>query len=327
MSATWSRSGLLHRLARLAAIILMGAAGTAGAQEPPPPTFTFDKPPPVKLVEWKAATKAGLLVTSGNSQLTTFTFGGTASRKDPSNKLQLDFNAAYARSNILVANDANGNGQLDPGEISRTGSTTANQWNLRARYDRFFTTNNSFYAAGLAAADQVAGKDFFGGGQIGYARQLHASKRWEASAEAGYDLSYEMLSAPTSRNSLIQSARVFLGGKLWLTPDTMLLGAIETLTNLNPERLPWAAGYAQHPFKWVPEFHDTRVNGKLALQTKLWRNISFGFSFAVKYDQNPAPRPGVKDGSGTVIPFAPGYVPFVARTDTITEASLIITFL
>ncbi|HEY3352098.1 MAG TPA: DUF481 domain-containing protein, partial [Polyangia bacterium] len=210
----------------MAALLLSGAV--ARAQEPPPPKFVFEKPPAeVKKVEWKASTKMGLLLTSGNSQMTTFTFGGTVSRKDPSNKLQLDFNAAYARSNILIASDTNGNAFLDPGEITRQGQTTANQWNLKARYDRFFTTNNSFYAAGLAAADQVAGKDFFGGGQVGYARQLHKDKRWDASAEIGYDLSYEVLAPPTDKSTLVQSLRIYLGGNLRVREGTALFANAE----------------------------------------------------------------------------------------------------
>jgi hypothetical protein len=309
----------------MAALLLSGAL--AGAQEPPPPKFVFEKPVEVKKVEWKASTKMGLLLTSGNSQMTTFTFGGTVSRKDPANKLQLDFNAAYARSNILIASDSNGNAVLDPGEITRQSQTTANQWNLKARYDRFFTTNNSLYAAGLAAADQVAGKDFFGGGQIGYARQLHKDKLWDASAEIGYDLSYEVLAPPTDKSTLVQSLRIYLGGNLRVREGTALFANAEALFNLNPEKVPWADAPADNPYKLVPEFRDTRVLTKLGLTTKLWRNVNFSFSFALKYDQNPAPRPAIKDAAGTVVPFAPGFVPFVDRLDTITEAALIVNFL
>jgi hypothetical protein len=308
-----------------AAIVLTGAL--AAAQEPPPPKFVYEKPAEVKTVEWKSGVKTGLLLTSGNSQMTTFTFGGNAIRKDPSNKLALDFNAAYARSNILIANDVNANGTLDPGEITRQGQTTANFWNVKARYDRFFTTNNSLYVAGLAAADQVAGKEFFGGGQVGYARQLHKDKLWDASAEVGYDLSYEVLAPPTDKSTLIQSARLFLGANLRLREGTGLFGSAEVLTNLNPERIPWAKDYEQHPDKWVPEFRDTRVTGKVGITTRLWKNVSFAFSFGLKYDQNPAPRPAVKDAAGTEVPFASGYVPFVDSLDTITEATLIITLL
>jgi len=327
MTAKGLHSAVRRLLTLVAALaVLVGAAATH-AQTPPPPKFVYDKPPDVKLVEWKAGTKMGLLVTSGNSEITTFTFGGNVSRRDPWNKLQLEFNAAYARSSILIASDDNASGALDPGEIIRQTQTSANQWNLKARYDRFFTTNNSFYAAGLAAADQVAGKEFFGGGQIGYARQLHKDALWDASAEIGYDLSYEMLAPPTDTSTLVQSIRLYLGGNLRLHQTTALFANFETLLNMNPEKVPYADAPADNPGKYVPEFKDTRINAKVGLTTKLWRNVNFGFSFALKYDQNPAPRPAVKDGAGTEVPFAPGYVPFVDRLDTLTEASLIISFI
>jgi hypothetical protein len=316
-----------NTLASTVALALMLSGALGHAQEPPPPAFKFDKPAEVKTVEWKASTKAGFIAMSGNSQMTTFTFGGIASRRDPENKLQLDFNAAYARSNILIANDANANGVLDQGEINRQGQTTANQWNLKGRYDRFFTTNNSLYVAGLAAADQVAGKDFLGGGQLGYARQLHKNKLWDASAEIGYDLSYEVLAPPTDKSTLIQSGRLFLGGSLRVREGTALFANVEWLLNVNTEHVPWADAPADNPHKGVPAFHDNRLGGKVGLTTKLWRNLAFSFSFAVKYDQSPAPRPAVKDGAGNEVPFAVAYSPFVGRTDTITEAALIISFL
>jgi hypothetical protein len=77
--------------------------------------------------------------------------------------------------------------------IGRTEVTTTNNWLTKARYDRFFTANNSGYAAGQAAADRIAGKSFAGGGQVGYSRQLYKNDRPPCVSELGYDYSYETL--------------------------------------------------------------------------------------------------------------------------------------
>jgi hypothetical protein len=67
----------------------------------------------------------------------------------------------------------------------------------------------------------------------------------------------------------------------------------------------------------------TRVNAKLGITTTLFSSLSFGFGFTLKYDQNPAPRP-LPAGA---MPYAAGFQPFAEKVDTLTEATLIYTFL
>jgi hypothetical protein len=80
----------------------------------------------------------------------------------------------------------------------------------------------------------------------------------------------------------------------------------------------------------VSAFKDTRVNAKLGLSTNLWKSLSFGFSFAAKYDQNPAPRPVPADAGGAEWPSGtgPNYwrLAYSQNWDTLTEASLLYTF-
>src|SRR3989337_2175085 len=103
---------------------------------------------------------------------------------------QVTFNGslAYGRSSVLVP-VTNATGEVT--DFAREERTTTNQWRTRGRYDRFFTPNNAAYVLGQLGAAKIAGKRLFGGGQIGYSRQLYKSEKHTTVAEAGYDFSYE----------------------------------------------------------------------------------------------------------------------------------------
>ncbi len=263
-----------------------------------------------KKVEWKASAQGGLITTTGNSRNTSFAAGAKASRKQGFNKLELEANTAYVRSAIFLANDANGDMVIDPNEVSRPSSTTTKSWLGKARYDRFLTEHNSLYLTGLVSADEPAGKEFVGGGQVGYSRQLFKNKKHEVVGESGYDFSYENL--VVGPGVPIHSARLFAGYTGKLTKDTGLDGSVELLSNFNKLKV---------GDRDVGSFEDTRVKSKLALTTKLYKDISFRFAFSADYDNAPAPRAPFK------IPYATGFEPLADKLDTKTEATLIINFL
>lgn len=292
--------------------------GRAFAQDP---KFQFGKPEEVKEVEWKAQAKMGLVLTTGNSQNTTFTAGTSLSRKEKENKFSFDAGLAYAKSSIFVLNDLNMNGTIDNRmELQRLDSTTANQWFAKARYDRFFTEHNSAYVSANFAGDEVAGKDLDAGGQIGYSRQLYKDDKHESIAELGYDFMYEKLSASPDA-VIVHSARIFLGHTSKLTASTAVFANFEVLFNLNTEDKAFRQVAMDMKALGVDAFDDTRINAKAGLTTTLWKNISFAFSYALKYDHAPAPLPAPK---GTM--FAPDFVPFAETLDTITEAALVVNF-
>ena len=292
--------------------------GPAWAQDNP--TFKFDKPEEVKEVEWKAMAKLGLVLTTGNSQNTTFTFGTSLSRKEKANKFSFDAGATYAQSGILLAQDLNGNGTIDNRmELARVDTTTANQWFAKARYDRFFTEHNSAYVSANFAADQVAGKDLDAGGQVGYSRQIYKDDKHEAVGEIGYDLMYEKLAA-SSDAVIIHSLRIFFGDTSKLTGSTAVFANLEALFNLNSEDKAFKVG-VDTPDKGVDAFDDTRINAKAGITTTLWKNVSFAFSYALKYDHAPAPLPVPKGAM-----FAATFLPRAETLDTITEAALVVNF-
>jgi putative salt-induced outer membrane protein YdiY len=299
----------------LSAALLLGRA--AQATDPLEPKFEHAKPPAKDAsskVEWKASVQAGFVYTSGNSRSATFSAGAAASRSDGKNKIALDVGGVYARSSVLVINDSNKSGAIGPDEITRESQTTAKNWNLKLRYDRFLTTNNALYAAGLVGQDQPAGREVFGGVQAGYSRQLCKSDMHEALAELGYDFNMEKYVA--GDDLAIHSLRAFLGYTLTLRKDTSIGASLEALMNLNNERRSVInAGPDVGPFE------DSRLNAKVSLTTKLWKALSFRVGFTLRYDHAPAPLPPFK------VPFEPGFVPMADPLDTLTEASLIVSVL
>jgi len=287
------------------------------------PKFEFGKVEEVKVVEWKAQAKGGLLVTSGNSQTQAGNLTASVSRKEGNNKLALEAGAAYGRANnrIAVADMAN------PAlwDINRQQVTSTNNYYGKGRYDRFFTANNAAYASGQAAADKIIGKTFFGGGQIGYSRQLVKDDMNLLVGELGYDLSYERYVQQTGKTLdpvTIHSARVFVGETLKLSAATGVNASVEALFNLNKEG---AAIDVNSQTAGVGAFKDTRVIGKLGLTTTLLKQLSIGFGFTLKYDQNPASLPPPAVVPMNTMPSQPYF--FADKVDTQAEVTLIFTFL
>jgi hypothetical protein len=137
----------------LAGLLLSASLGTTALADP---KFEFQKPPE-KATDWSVQAKGGLLVTSGNSQSRNANLGLVGSRQAGDNKLSLEGNVAYGRSDIITPIIDNG---MVVG-LTRTPETTTHQWRTRGRYDRFLTANNAAYVLGQIGADRVAGKNIF----------------------------------------------------------------------------------------------------------------------------------------------------------------------
>lgn len=303
---------------------VVAAAAPAAAQNAPIPKFEAAKLTPDE-PSWKAQAKGSLLVTSGNSRSRSGVFGFSGSRRSGATKLALEAQAAYGQSSVVVPQFDPANPMLLVG-LGRQSETTTNQWLSRARADQFLSENNAAYLQMQLGADLIAGKERYGGAQLGYSRQLFKDQRHTAVAELGYDFSYERYAQPSGKvidPVQIHSARVFLGEQLALSSDTGINASLEALFNLNKENALDASDPSKNE---VAAFRDTRVIGKLGLSTTLWKNLSFAFGVTVKYDQNPAPQP-LPDAAKNAM-LAPSFAqPFAEKLDTLTEATLIVTFL
>lgn len=302
--------------ATVTAVVL--TAQTAQAQDP---KFAFAAAPTegqAQSAVWKASAQAGLMLATGNANSLTISGGASASRTDAHNKLALDASAAYGSATTYVANDLNGDKLLAASEIESSTQTSTKQWNVKLRYDRFFSTNNLGYVAAQVGGNEPAGKFVYGGAQAGYSRQLVKTARNELLAELGYDFTFEFYAGsppPSPDRLLIHSLRVFVGHSLTLTKDTGLVTGIEGLFNLNPLVAP---GFADE----IGPFRDTRVNFKTALSTTIYQNLSFRFSFAARFDNVPAPRPAPAGFA-----YVDGFQPLAQKLDTLSEAALVVNFL
>jgi hypothetical protein len=292
------------------------------------PRAELPTPAPAPTVEWKAQSKGGLLMSSGNSQATNVVFGVNGSRKEGNNKLELEAGMAYGRSKNLVAT-TDDTGVIT--SLNRQEVTSTNNWATKARYDRFLSENNVVYVSTQWAGDKIAGKTLYGGGQVGYSRQLRKDKWNLVLAELGYDFSYERYVQQTDKTIdpvTIHSARMLVGETLSLTRETGLTASVEALLNLNHET---NALNVNTGLPGVDAFHDTRINGKVGISTNLFKKLALGLTFTIKYDQNPAPRPipSVVLGApaGATVSFPPGVSwAFADKVDTFTEVTLLYSF-
>ena len=299
------------------------APAEATKAEPAPPAPAVDvapAAPPAPAVEWKAQSKGGFLMSSGNSQATNITVGVTGSRKHGNNKLELEGGMAYGRSKNLVADvDASTTPATVIG-VHRNTVVSSNNWAAKGRYDRFLSENNVVYVSSQWGGDRIAGKSLFGGGQVGYSRQLVKDKWNLVVAELGYDFSYERY-VQTGDPVTVHSARMLVGETLSLSRETGLTASVEALLNLNHETKALNAGDGT---TGVDVLRDTRINGKVGISTNLFKKLGLGLSFTLKYDQNPAPRP-VPAGA-PAFPDEYHSWKFADKVDTFTEVTLLYTF-
>jgi hypothetical protein len=312
----------------LAALLPLLAARSAAAQKDVKYEYGKAEQPVVDAksgapaVEWKAQAKGGFLMTSGNSSTTNGTFGVNASRKQGNNKLALEGGFAYGKSRVF---DANVDAMNQITSLTSRKIETTNSWLAKGRYDRFFSENNAGYVTAIGSGDKIAGKTFAGGGQFGYSRQLFKTDKSTLVAELGYDFSYERYVQQPGKTLdpvSIQSARAFVGETLKAGEQTGVTASVEALFNLNSEG---GAVNAKTNTKGVDAFKDTRVIGKLGVTTTLYKSLSLGLGFTLKYDQNPAPRP-IPPGAPMGATWAPTVAAFADTVDTLTEATLIYTF-
>lgn len=286
---------------------VVGVAGVAHAQR----KFEYgkaDEVKDVKATEWSATVESGLVFTTGNSRTTTLSGTAKATRKQKKNKLAIEASGTFARASTVAAKVAPGV-PLTAGDVTRSSKVSAQAYSAKLRYDRFLSEFDSLFIAALGGGDVVAGKDFVGGGQVGYARVIYKTEKHELSGELGYDFSFEDFVDETASSISIHSARGFLGYKGTLTEATGLEGTLEVLGNLN--------GQGDD----VSAMEDLRATGVVSLSTKLSKSISFAFSVTGKFDNVPAP---FSLAGYTIDPTDP---PEALKLDTTTKATLIVTLL
>jgi hypothetical protein len=303
------------------AVATLASSRIAAADDPKfvyaAPDKVDPKAPPPKPVEWTATAEAGLVLITGNAESTAIGGGIHASRKAGLNKLSIDGTAAYVKTGLLALNDKNGNGIVDnTGELTEVDTVTAETLVGKMRYDRYLDEMQSLYAAALGLRDVPAGKEYALGGQVGYSRRLEKDKTSETVAEAGIDYSGEqdIGNPPMHDPPILQiiSFRAFIGYKGEMVPGTTLAASLEALTNLNHETLV--------TMQSGNTFDDTRLNGRIAISTKIGKGLAVETSIESHFDNRPAPL----QVKGVML--APGFVPPAEKLDTIMKFNLIYAF-
>ncbi|HET8725826.1 MAG TPA: DUF481 domain-containing protein [Anaeromyxobacteraceae bacterium] len=290
--------------------LLLAALLVPHASRADDPKFNFGKEEDLKkLPPWSASITAGFGLTTGNAQSLNLTGGGNvAYRFDGVNLLTLDGNVALQRSTIETATDLDGNGVIGPGEVQSITQSVSEAWGVRLRYDRFFGFN-SIYAFGFAGGDVPAGKQFVGGGQVGYSRALWKTATSELVGEAGLDYTFQRYVVGDPNTLNIAALRFFLGYLGTPNPDLQYNASVEYLGNLNT---------LDSPTGKLNAFADNRLVGRLGVTWKIFGDGSLGFRFRALYDSAPAPKPPPAGFA-----WAPGYQPLAKEWDTFTELVLV----
>jgi hypothetical protein len=189
------------------------------------------------------------------------------------------------------------------------------------RYDRFFTENNTGFLTFYGGLDIPASKEYFLGGQVGYARQIFKTKMHEIFGELGYDFTFDRLKIPDvmpgmmamayEPNIFLHSGRLFFGYVLSIGDHSSLRLNAEALLNFNPLTIgDRAVGVAE----------ASRVNAKMEFTTKIWKPLSFRAAFSLRY--NNAPAVNAKIPSPIDHPYH-----YNQKLDTLTELGLVANFI
>lgn len=292
--------------------LIVGIGAPLAAQDKPAFEYKEKAKEETKGTEWTAKAQAGLVVASGNAQSVAATAAFDATRKSGFNQLALNAGLNYLKSSIWIVQDVNGDGMVQASEETFDSQVTSEHYYGALRYDRFLSDINSVFVTGKIAKNEPAGKKWFGGGQLGYSHLLYNKDGHKLTSEAGYDYTYESYVAGGDALN-IHSARLYLGYEGKLSDDTGVKTTHEGLLNFNELSAPNGT---------IDPFQDFRYTGTLELNTKMYKNVSFSFGFQVNYDHAPAPRPAIGG-----LPFAAGYLPLADKVDTVTKATLIVTFI
>lgn len=225
---------------------------------------------------------AGGLFTSGNSKLIATTGAARFRARRGDNQLSLATAANYTRTQVEVDGD-------------RSTETTVNNYQGRARYDRFLGEGLAAFLAMSARSDKFQGLLLRYNVDPGLAYYFIDREQIQFWGEAGYDFQYDIRrfdnvqaaaeeGVDLDRTDERHSMRLFLGY------DNSLNEAVTV--NMGVEYL-----------QAVPDTEYWRMNFDLGLTSAIANSLSIATTFSLRYDNTPLPD--------------------VVKTDTVTSVSLV----
>lgn len=294
------------------------AAEPAAGAEAPTPTAAADAGDAAAApaeVKWTTSVGAGAILNSGNSNVAAFSSNLAVTREGPINKIAVEAQGAYARTQNLVAVDRNGDDKLQRIEIMSKSTVSTKNWAAKGRYDHFVGDDNSLFGIYGGGYDPIAGKEMVMNATAGFSRKLVDANRHRLSVEAGYDFSreeYNPATSPAPTGLTIHSVKLAATYNLQLADEVFVKVNVDGLSNLNKEHAPTGD---------IERLKDVRLNAKVEFSAKVLNNITARFLFEAKYDRVPAPR----QPPDTSLPFD-GFVLEGEKLNTTTDVSLIVNF-
>ena len=312
---TWCR-------ASAAALAMAGLVLVPALARAEDPKFTYAERPKddAKPGGWKAEVKGGLLWLTGNSSSLSVNAAARGSYDAVWQKYTLFGDYTFARSTTLQAPTTTVT-SLD--QLTRVDGLSARLWDIGFRFDQYVIHNDaqwetSIYLTTVLGSDYAAGKKLTGDAQVGASTVLLKTGGHTLRGEGGFDFAF--VDPYVDTTYFIFSLRLALAYTWQISKTTQLTAGVEWLTNLNAENAAYDS--ATDP-NTVPVFADNRINAKIGFTTQIYDALSFGVSFALRYDSAPSLStiPNVPPPGGGPTPRL-----FLYTTDTITTVQLIYTF-
>jgi putative salt-induced outer membrane protein YdiY len=260
-------------------------------------------PPPVteKHTIWKANMQLGLVWVAGNAESLGFSAAALVGVKHWNNEFTLSGGGAYVSSGVS---------KYGTGGPITDNMTSAANWIVKGRYDRYFLEKNTVFVSFQSSGDKPAGYVYRLEPQAGYARLFFKSPRQLFKGELGYDYTYQHNgNRATPPNIDYHSARLFLFYENKFTPYAGFSESLEMLEAFN-------------------HAEAFRLNSITSLSSTIWKNVSLKLNFTLKFFNDPPSRPN------TLIDPATGVAPVLRadqthfdKVDTQLDLVLAVTFL
>lgn len=212
---------------------------------------------------WSGSVLAGLIITRGNSD---------------TDNANVEFNVEKRRlDDRFTGGGAYLYGrQRDPSTGLK--STTADNWNARAKYDYFFSPHLYAYGNVEAEKDNIANLDIRLTPGVGVGYQIVDRGDFKASTEAGLTYVYEKFDAPdTASTTEFRDHNEYLSGRLAYKIEKKFAGDRLTLF---------------HNAEYLPSFQDIGdylINADGGLRVGITGKLFLEYKLTLTYDAVPAP--------------------------------------
>lgn len=212
---------------------------------------------------WSGSVLAGLVVTRGNSDTENANAELNLERRRVNDRVTAGATYLFGR-------------QRDPQTGETT--TTAENWNVRGKYDSFYSPRLYGYVNGRAEQDNVADLDLRLTPGVGLGYQFVERADLKLSAEAGVTYVYEKFSAPEEASTTeFREHNEYLSGRLAYKIERHLYSDRVTLF---------------HDAEYLPSFRDIEdylINANAGMRVGVMGPMFLEYKLTLTYDAIPAP--------------------------------------